>query len=208
MTVRHHTTAVRSLLVALALAAGASGGPATVRADDGLTVSPDGPEHVRHYFSLDEALGEVFARADSTWTEPWTPDSTAVAAMEARLGLRLDTRPVSFHRASRRGRDLGWALELEEKGRFKPITFLVHVEPDGEVGKVLVMVYRESRGDGVRRQRFLRQFRGKRADDPLRLNRDVVTLSGATMSSRALTTGVKRALVMTEQRYGLSKGTR
>lgn len=211
MTVNHHTVAMRSLLVVLALAAGAAGGPwsaTPARGDDGLTESPDGPEHVRHYYSLADALDEVFDGADTTWTEAWTPDTAAVAAMEARLGLRLDGRPVTFHRARRGGRDLGWAIELEEKGRFKPITFLVHVQPGGDVGKVLVMVYRESRGDGVRRQRFLRQFRGKRADDALRLNRDVVAVSGATMSSRALTVGVKRALVLTHQRYGADAGAR
>ncbi|MBK9471084.1 MAG: FMN-binding protein [bacterium] len=112
-------------------------------------------------------------------------------------------RPCSrFHRASRGGRNLGWALVLEEKGRFKPITFLVHMGPDRRVAAVLVMVYRESRGDAVRRARFLDQFDGKDADDPLRLNRDVVGISGATLSSRALAAGVRKALLLAEARYG------
>ena len=90
---------------------------------------------------------------------------------------------------------------LEEKGRFKPITFLVHIGPGRQVQLVLVMVYRESRGDGVRRQRFLKQFQGREADDPLRLNRDVVGVTGATLSSRALAAGVRKALVLTAVRY-------
>jgi thiamine biosynthesis lipoprotein len=79
---------------------------------------------------------------------------------------------------------------------------MVHVRPDGEVGRVLVMVYRESRGDGVRRQRFLKQFVGRDVDDPLRLNRDVVNVTGATLSSRAMTAGVRKALVLSSVRYG------
>ena len=107
-----------------------------------------------------------------------------------------------FHRASRTGEDLGWAVVTEEKGRFKPITFLVHVEPDGRVKMVLVMVYRESRGDGVKRPRFLKQFRKKDVEAPLRLNRDIKMVSGATLSSRAITAGVKRVLAQVDMRYG------
>jgi len=71
---------------------------------------------------------------------------------------------------------------------------------------VLVMVYRESRGDGVKRQRFLKQFRGKDADDPVRINRDIVGLSGATLSSRSITAGVKRVLEVVRMRYPAELG--
>jgi len=175
---------------------------APAAATDGVEVSPDGPEAVRVYFTVDEALAKAFADADTLWSEAWRPEPAERAALESRLGWRVDEAEVVFHRARRDGRDLGWALVLEEKGRFKPITFLVHVEPDHTVGLVLVMVYRESRGDGVKRQRFLKQFRGRDADDPLRLNRDVVGVTGATLSSRALAAGVRRALVLTDARYG------
>lgn len=169
---------------------------------DGLTESPDGPEHISVYYTREDALAEVFAGADRTWTETWSLTEAEQAAVQARLGLQLPSSEVTFFRAERSGRDLGWALELEEKGRFKPITFLVHVGPDRKVAAILVMVYRESQGDEVRRGRFLRQFRGKSADARLRLNRDVTAVSGATMSSRALAAGVKRALVLVDAYLG------
>ena len=50
-------------------------------------------------------------------------------------------------------------------------------------------------------QRFLKQFRGKSTNDPIRMNRDITVLSGATMSSRALTAGVKKALILVQRRY-------
>jgi hypothetical protein len=170
--------------------------------DDGLTESPDGPEHVKVYYSRDEALDKVFARADSVWSEAWQPTPDEVVALEAQLGWRVSPDEVVFHRAARGGEDLGYAVVTEEKGRFKPITFMVHVEADRRVEMVLVMVYRESRGDGVKRQRFLKQFRRKDVDDPLRLNRDLKMVSGATLSSRAITAGVKRVLAQVEMRYG------
>jgi hypothetical protein len=164
--------------------------------------SPDGPEAVRVYFTEEQALADVFAKADSLWQEPWTPTPGQRQAVEAELGWQLAEESFVFHRARRGDRDLGRAVILEEKGRFKPITFMVHVRPDGEVGRVLVMVYRESRGDGVRRQRFLKQFVGRDVDDPLRLNRDVVNVTGATLSSRAMAAGVRKALVLSTVRYG------
>lgn len=196
---------VSILLAALILVIGAAA-PGAARDfgpdDDGLTESPDGPEAVKVYYTLEEALDKVFAKADSVWSEPWSPTPGEIAALESRLGWRVPPGEVVFHRASRKGEDLGWAVVTEEKGRFKPITFMVHVGSDGRVAMVLVMVYRESRGDGVKRQRFLKQFRKKDAADPLRLNRDIRMVSGATLSSRALTAGVKRVLMQVEMRYG------
>ncbi|MFO7610232.1 MAG: FMN-binding protein [Candidatus Krumholzibacteriia bacterium] len=186
------------LLVLVGTLAWGAGVPAAWA--DGLVESPDGPEHVKVYFTETAALAKAFAGADSTWTETWRPTAAERADLEAALGWHLPETSFVFHRAQRRGRDLGTALILEEKGRFKPITFLVRVDPGGKVGLVLVMVYRESRGDAVRRQRFLRQFDGRTALDPLRLNRDVVGISGATMSSRALAAGVRKALVLTAAR--------
>jgi hypothetical protein len=187
-------------LLALVVITGAAG--VALAQSDGLTASPDGPEAVKVYFTEAEALAKVFARADSLWVESWTPDEAEVAALEQRLGWRVPRAEVRFHRGRRGKDDLGYAVITEEQGRFKPITFLVKVAPTGQAEMVLVMIYRESRGDGVKRQRFLKQFRRKDADSALRLNRDIVGVSGATLSSRGVTAGVKRVLAMVEMRYG------
>ena len=63
------------------------------------------------------------------------------------------------------------------------------------------MVYREPVGAEVRRQRFSRQFRGKTAKDPLRINRDILNVTGATMSVQAMTAGVKKVLVILDELY-------
>lgn len=153
------------------------------------------------YQSLDEALREVFAGADSTWTEPWTPDEAARAALAAQLGAPQPPGEVVFHRARRGGRDLGWAVSTDEIGLHEPITMLVSVTAGREVGPVRVLVFRESRGGEVRRRRFLDQFLGKTRADPLRITRDIDAVTGATYSSRAVTAGVKRVLALVDARY-------
>ena len=171
---------------------------------DGLAESPDGPEAVRVYFTEQEALAKVFGDADRGVRHTWIPTDEQRGDLEQQLGVAVTEESFAAWRGRDGDKDLGWALVLEEKGRFKPITFMVHVRPDGRVGLVLVMVYRESRGDGVKRQRFLKQFRDKDLDDPLRLNRDVVGLTGATLSSRAISHGVRKALVLVETFGGVA----
>lgn len=176
-----------------------------VQGQDQMTESPDGPEAVKVYYTESEALDKVFAKADTLWTEEWFPDPGERAELEGRLGWAVPDSSFIVHRGAKDGRNLGYALIMEEQGRFKPITFIVKLKDDLRVEMVLVMVYRESRGDGVKRQRFLKQFRDKDGTDPLRLNRDVVAVSGATMSSRALATGVKKALGVLELKYSPMK---
>lgn len=168
---------------------------------DELRESPEGPEHVKVYLRLDEALARAFPQADTLWTESWAPNVAERQSLETALGWHLPDSSFVFHRGARAGRELGYAMVTEEIGRFKPITFMVQLDPNGEVESVQIMVYRESRGDGVRRKRFLKQFHGKDTGDPLRLNRDITVLSGATLSSRSVTAGVKRVLQLVRARY-------
>lgn len=155
------------------------------------------------YQTLDDALREVFADADSTWTETWTPDDAARSALAAQLGAPQPAGEIVFHRARAGGRDLGWAVTTDEIGLHEPITILVTVTAAREVGPVRVLVFRESRGGEVRRKRFLEQFLGKTRADPLRITRDIDAVTGATYSSRAVTAGVKRVLALVDARYPL-----
>ena len=176
-------------------------GAAAALGQDGLSESPDGPEAVKVYYTEAEALAKVFAKADTLWVETWRPSPEEKEELQGRLGWEIEEDEFIIHRARQGSNDLGWAVITEEQGRFKPITFIVHVAPTGKVEMVLVMVYRESRGDGVKRQRFLKQFRKKDVEDHLRLNRDIVGVSGATMSSRALAVGVKKVLAVVDLKY-------
>jgi hypothetical protein len=86
----------------------------------------------------------------------------------------------------------------EEVGKYRPITFMVGTTPERAVRNVEVLIYRESRGGEVRRSRFLNQYRGKSAGDPIRTNRDILNIAGATLSVNALNHGVKRVLLTLE----------
>jgi hypothetical protein len=94
---------------------------------------------------------------------------------------------------TRGGTALGRALVVEEVGKFRPITFVVGVRPDGSVNDVAVMAYREPYGGEVRSARFLRQYRDKARTAPLRGGRDIVSIAGATLSVEAANRAVHKA---------------
>jgi len=87
----------------------------------------------------------------------------------------------------------------ETIGKHRPITYMVGVSPDGRVTSVEILVYRESKGNEVRMKRFNYQYEGKTTQDPIRINKDIINITGATMSVRSVSAGVKRALVLVEE---------
>jgi hypothetical protein len=143
-----------------------------------------------------EAPAAVFPDADRFERSevPVTP------ALRARMEATLDgTHPSLWEdryvvfRALRGETPIGRALIVEEIGKHRPITFVVGLRPDGTVQDVAVMAYREAYGGEVRSQRFLVQYRGRRAGDPLRPYREIKNIAGATLSVEAASRAVKKA---------------
>jgi thiamine biosynthesis lipoprotein len=167
--------------------------------------SPDGPEHVIAYMTLDEALSASFPGADSLWSEAWSPAPETRKQVERKLGWRLSDSTFTIYHGSGGGQSLGYGFVAEEVGLYKPITFMVKVGLDHKVESVHVMVYRESRGGEVRRRRFLKQYEGKSAKSRIRINRDIVGVSGATLSVRAMNAGVKKAIGLIDTAYPVAE---
>lgn len=97
-------------------------------------------------------------------------------------------------RAVRRDSLLGYATVRDARGKDQPITFLVAVDPAGRVLDVDILIYREAYGGEVAYESWRRQFRGRTAADSVRIGRPIRNISGATISSNAVTQGVRAAL--------------
>ncbi len=176
--------ALAALLVAGVLAARTLAAPAAAAAQVFMTE----PE------AVERLLGPI----DRVTRAEVAPDDAQRAAIARALGFPVPETRFTFVRGDRGGRPVGWVYIGEEKGLYEPITFAVAITPEASVRDVEILVYRESRGGEVSRRRFLDQYRGKSARSPLRLNRDILNITGATVSSRAVTHGVKKALIAFE----------
>ncbi len=159
-------------------------------------------DDVHVYLTVDQALKEVFPASARYITETVVLSASQQTALARSLGRRdLEPRFEVALCYNAAGRFLGYAVITDELGKYQPITFMTGIRPSFEVEKVAVMVYRESRGGEVRMPRFLYQYRGKTAADPLRINRDIINITGATISVRALNAGVKKVLSVVAGRY-------
>ncbi len=106
--------------------------------------------------------------------------------------LRVDT--VSVLRVSRADSLVGFAAIGNVLGKDQPITFLVAIDPADRLKDVDILVYREPYGGEVAYEPWRRQFRGRTADDSLRVGKEIRSISGATISVHAVTLGVRRML--------------
>jgi hypothetical protein len=151
------------------------------------------------YYSTRSVLAEFFPKSEHVGFRTFAVDKSIRARLAQRLGYAPARDRYTIFVATTHGQIDGYAVVDDEQGLHQPITFATRLSPRGMVERVEIMVYREPRGDEVRDVRFRKQFQGKTSQDPLRLNRDIDAVSGATVSSASLAVGVRRATILVEE---------
>ena len=92
----------------------------------------------------------------------------------------------------------GWFMVDRVIGKHDMITYAVGLTPDGAVRRVEILEYRETYGGEIRNPAWRQQFVGKRFGSALQLDKDIKNISGATLSSRHVTDGIRRLLATWE----------
>ena len=91
---------------------------------------------------------------------------------------------------------VGYFFVHDVIGKQDYITYAVALDAEGKVKNVEILAYRESHGYEIRNARWRAQFAGKRAADTVKLDADIANISGATLSCRHVTDGVRRILAI------------
>jgi hypothetical protein len=86
----------------------------------------------------------------------------------------------------------GWFILDYVIGKHEFIDYAIALEGSGSVKGLEVLAYRESYGGDVRHERWRNQFKGYDHTTKLRLNKEIMSITGATMSCRHLVEGVNR----------------
>ena len=174
---------------ALALYGLLAGTPAPARAEPSEVV----------YSTPKTVLASFFPKSERVTYRTLPLDARGKVRLAHRLGYTPARDSYTVFVALTQGKVDGYAVIDDELGLHQPITFATRLTSRGVVDRVEIMVYREPRGDEVRDPRFRKQFEGKTAADPLRIDRDIDAVSGATVSSASLATGVRRAAILVEE---------
>ncbi len=157
--------------------------------------------HAEVFLTEEDALKLVLARSERIRTDVLhlTPDQKA--HIEARIGWKFPEDTFHVMIGETGSRIDGYAIVQNTIGKHKPMTYMVGADAQGQCTAVELLVFREARGSEVRTKRFNVQYEGKTVSDPIRINKDIINISGATMSVRSMSAGVKRALVLIDEMY-------
>ena len=111
-------------------------------------------------------------------------------AIEKASGVRVRDKALKVWRAA----NGGWFYLDQVLGKHEFITYALALDAKGAVTGVEILDYRETYGGAVRNPKWRAQFTGKTYGAPLKLDADIVNLSGATLSSAHIADGVRRLL--------------
>ena len=88
-------------------------------------------------------------------------------------------------------------------GKHEMITYAVALDAKGAIQQIEVMEYRETYGHEIKRPEWRKQFYGLNKNSEIKLNKEIHNVSGATLSCKHVTDGVRRVL----QTYELIKSS-
>lgn len=149
-----------------------------------------------------QALQTIFSSSQEIVSEKKSLSPEQKASLKKNLGYDVPKDEWGFFVARTGGKIDGYAVIDHQVGKTEPITFMTAILPTGEIKAVEILVYREHIGGEVKEKRFLRQYENKKKTDPIRTGQDIQNITGATLSSRAISVGVKRDLAIWDLFYG------
>ena len=88
----------------------------------------------------------------------------------------------------------GWFMVDRVIGKHEFITYALALAVDGTIRGIEILEYRETYGGEIRNPNWRRQLVGNRPESQLQLDKEIKNISGASLSSRHVTDGVRRLL--------------
>jgi len=148
------------------------------------------------YLTVEQAQRVLFPDATGFEPRPIVLTAAQIGAVESATGRPVRT-PEHHVWAVRRGdRSEGWFMVDEVIGKHELITYALGLSLHGRILGIEVLEYRENYGYEIRNPAWRAQFIGKSRTDALSLDSDIRNITGATLSCRHLTEGVRRLLAV------------
>lgn len=164
------------------------------------------PARATVFMTQPQALAQAFPGARIE-RRAFVLTDAQVAAVERRAKVRVESKLVSAYIAWRGDTLAGTGLFDVRVVRTMPAVMLVAVRPDTTVARVDFLAFHEP-PDYQPPPRWLATFAGRPLDERLWPQRDIRNLSGATLSTRAVTESVRLALALYAQVVGPTLGAR
>lgn len=155
------------------------------------------PAAAEVFLSQREALALAFPGADRIEKRSVLLDDAQAGTVEKLSGAKLESRIVTLHEGFRGPERLGYALIDIHTVRTLPEAFMVVLSPEGRVSGLRMLAFYEP-SEYKPSERFLAQFDARALGPELRLGGSIHGIAGSSLSSRAVTMGVRRSLALYE----------
>jgi Na+-translocating ferredoxin:NAD+ oxidoreductase RnfG subunit len=151
--------------------------------------------HATTYMTTAQAQAALFPAAASFVDRSVVLSPQQRTAIQKAAGVPVRSAKIAAWEAlDAGGKHIGWLFVDQVLGKHEFITYALSLDVFGAVKGIEVMDYRETYGDEIRNPKWRGQFTGKRHGAALKLDKDIKNISGATLSCRHVTDGVKRLL--------------
>jgi len=147
--------------------------------------------HAKIYISVEQAQKILFPNKTLT-KNPIIITDDLQDKMRAASSIRYPFQGERIWKVA----DGSWLVIDEVIGKHEMVTYAVALSPTGSILGIEILEYVESYGYEVAEPQWRKQFVGKTVNDPIKLNQDIQNISGATLSCKHITDGVKRVTVL------------
>ena len=164
------------------------------------------------FYSKQEALALAFPNAEQVETKTVFLSDDQAHHVSTLAAAPVESKLATVYVGRKGEQVLGYAFIETNVVRTLPETFLIVVSPTGSVQKLFVLAFYEPE-EYMPSARWLQQFDQKSLTPSLQIRQDIHGIAGATLSSRAITNGVRKALslfhvVVQEGRFQVVEATK
>ncbi len=145
--------------------------------------------------SQKEALALAFPEGTTVDRKTAFLTDAQAAAVEKESGSPLGSKVWTYYVGTSSKGVVGSAYFESHKVRTMNETFMVVVDPDASVRFIEILSFAEP-DEYLAPKKWLGQFAGKQLDDQLLVRRGLRNITGASITSEAVTRGVRRVLAV------------
>jgi Na+-translocating ferredoxin:NAD+ oxidoreductase RnfG subunit len=154
--------------------------------------------------TTEEAIHALLPDVDQISKEVKSLTTEQMNAIEDKAKVRFNSKfdqKFVFYVGHKENRATYYVVHDRVRGKWGPIDYMLSLDPAGQVADVIVLQYEEKRGRPVAKRRFLKQFIGKGEKDLIRLRKDIRGVTGASISSRGMTDGIRKMVHVFNEFY-------
>lgn len=125
--------------------------------------------------------------------ETYTLESIQVSD-EINKQLQAKITTDNFYKIIHNNTIIGVAFVDKAPSKTDQFDYLVLFDAELIIKKAKVLIYREDYGGEIGSKRWLKQFVGKSSHDKLQYRKDIIAISGATISANSMTLAINNVL--------------